>query len=107
VVRLRERAGEDPAWYAGSVRDPLIQRFTTESPAPDAGLVLAAIAGLRVVSDAEGFVICDVVTGEGLGNMALRHDGRTGEVSYWVAAGARGRGVAARALAFSARGAFR
>ena len=98
AVRLREWADEDSAWYAESVRDPLIQRFTTESPALDAGLVLAAIAGLRVASDAEGFVICDAVTDERIGNMALRHDGRTGEVSYWVAAGARGRGVAARAL---------
>ena len=85
MVRLREWADEDSAWYAESVRDPLIQRFTTESPALDAGLVLAAIAGLRVANDAEGFVICDAVTGERLGNMALRHDGRTGEVSYWVA----------------------
>jgi [ribosomal protein S5]-alanine N-acetyltransferase len=99
VVRLREWADEDSAWYAESVLDPLIQRFTTESPALDAGLVLAAITGLRVASDAEGLVICDAVTGERLGNMALRHDGRAGEVSYWVAAGARGRGVAARALA--------
>ena len=65
-----------------SVRDPLIQRFTAESPALNAGQVLVAI-----------------VTGERLGNIALRHDGRAGEVSYWVAAGARGRGVAARALA--------
>ena len=99
MVRLREWAEEDSAWYADSVRDPLIQRFTTESPALDAGLVLAAIARLRVAGDAGGFVICDAVTGERLGNMALRHDGRAGEVSYWVAAGARGRGVAARALA--------
>jgi RimJ/RimL family protein N-acetyltransferase len=99
VVRLREWADEDSAWYADSVRDPLIQRFTTESPALDAELVLAAIARLRAASDAEGFVICDAVTGERLGNMALHRHGWTGEVSYWVAAQARGRGVAARALA--------
>lgn len=69
----------------------------------DAGQVLAAIVRLRAAGDAEGFVICDAVTGERLGNIALHHDGRAGEVSYWVAAGARGRGVAARALAlFSA-----
>jgi hypothetical protein len=47
VVRPRERADDDAAWYAGSVRDPLIQRFTTESPAPDAGQVLAAIVRMR------------------------------------------------------------
>jgi RimJ/RimL family protein N-acetyltransferase len=28
----------------------------------------------------------------------LRHDGKTGAVGYWVAASARGRGVATRAL---------
>src|SRR5690242_13266414 len=99
VVWLREWADDDSAWYAGSVRDPLIQRFTTESPALDAGQVRAAIGRLRAAGDAEGFVICDAVTGERLGNIALAHDGRAGEVSYWVAAGARGRGVAARALA--------
>jgi [ribosomal protein S5]-alanine N-acetyltransferase len=99
VVRLRGWADVDSAWYAESVRDRLIQRFTTESPALDAGQVLAAIVRLRAARDAEGFVICDAVTGERLGNIALRHDGRAGEVSYWVAAGARGRGVAARALA--------
>jgi hypothetical protein len=38
VVRLRERADGDSAWYAASVRDPLIQRFTSESPALDAEL---------------------------------------------------------------------
>ena len=103
VVRLREWADDDSAWYAESVRDPLIQRFTTESPTLDAGQVLAAIARLRAAGDAEGFVICDAVTGERLGNIALQHDGRAGDVSYWVAPAARGRGVAARALAlFSA-----
>jgi RimJ/RimL family protein N-acetyltransferase len=99
VVRLREWADDDSAWYAESVRDPLIQRFTTESPALNAGQVLAAIVRLRAADDAEGFVICDAVTGERLGNIALSHDGRAGEVSYWVADRARGRGVAARALA--------
>lgn len=98
VVRLREWAEDDSPWYAESVRDPLIQRFTTESPALDAGQVVAAIVRLRAADDAAGFVICDAVTGERLGNMALRHDGRAGEVSYWVASRARGRGVATRAL---------
>jgi ribosomal-protein-alanine N-acetyltransferase len=98
VVRLRQWADDDSAWYADSVRDPLIQRFTTESAVLDAGQVRAAIGRLRAAGDAEGFVICDAVTGERLGNIALRHDGRAGEVSYWVAAAARGRGVATRAL---------
>ena len=99
MVRLREWADDDSDWYAASVRDPLIQRFTTESPALDAGQVLAAIVRLRTAGDAEGFVICDAVTGRRLGNIALRHNGRAGEVSYWVAAEARGRRVATRGLA--------
>jgi RimJ/RimL family protein N-acetyltransferase len=98
VVLLREWADDDSAWYAEKVRDPLIQRFTTDSPTLDAGQVRAAIARVRGAGDEEGFVICDAVTSERLGSIALSHDGRAGQVSYWVAAEARGRGVAARAL---------
>ena len=78
VVGLREWADDVSAWYAESVRDPLIQRFTTESPAMGAGQVLAAIVRLRAADDAGAFVICDAITGERLGNIALRHDGRPG-----------------------------
>jgi len=99
VVRLREWADDDAAWYAESVRDPLIQLFTTESPALDAGQVLAAIIELRASDTDAGFIVCDAVTGARLGNIAVRHDGQSGEVSYWIAAEARGRGVATRALA--------
>ncbi|MFI7696983.1 GNAT family N-acetyltransferase [Nonomuraea sp. NPDC049655] len=103
VVRLREWADEDAGWYAESTRDPLIQRFTTDSPTLDAAQVLAAIVRLREAGDEEGFLICDSITGQRLGNIALRHDGQTGEISYWVAAEARGRGAATRAVAlFSA-----
>lgn len=49
-------------------------------------------------TDVVGAVICHAMIGQRLGNIALRHDGKTGEVSYWVDAGARGRGVATRAL---------
>jgi [ribosomal protein S5]-alanine N-acetyltransferase len=103
VVQLREWADDDAAWYADSVRDPLIQQFTTESPALTAEDVLAAIGRMRASVAEEGLVICDALTGAPLGNIALQHDGTSGEVSYWVAAHGRGRGVARRALAlFSA-----
>jgi RimJ/RimL family protein N-acetyltransferase len=98
VVRLREWTDEDADWYAESVRDPLIQRFTTDSPTLDAAKVLAAIVRLREAGDEEGFLICDSITGRRLGNIALCHDGQSGEISYWVAAEARGRGVATRAV---------
>jgi [ribosomal protein S5]-alanine N-acetyltransferase len=98
VVWLREWADDDAAWYADSVRDPLIQRFTTESPALESGQVLAAMARLRASDTDAGFVVCDAATGARLGNIGLSHEGRSGEVSYWVAAEGRGRGVATRAL---------
>jgi RimJ/RimL family protein N-acetyltransferase len=40
--------------------------------------------------------ICDATTGDRLGNIAFA--GREAELSYWVAAPARGRGVATRAV---------
>jgi RimJ/RimL family protein N-acetyltransferase len=103
VVRLGAWADDDAAWYADSVRDPLIQQFTTDSPTLTAEEVLAAIVRLRESGTDEGFVIRDAVTGARLGNIALCHDGSSGEISYWVAAEARGRGIATRALSlFSA-----
>jgi [ribosomal protein S5]-alanine N-acetyltransferase len=101
VVRLRAWSDDEAetVWYAESVRDPLIQRFTTESPLLEADQVRAAIVALRASDVHEGFVICDAVTGARMGNIALSHDGRVGEMSYWLAADARGRGAAARALA--------
>jgi RimJ/RimL family protein N-acetyltransferase len=97
VVRLREWADDDAAWYAQSVRDPLIQRFTTESPALDAGQVLGAIARPRL-GKRRWLRHLRRDQRARLGNIALSHDRRSGEVSYWVAAEGRGRGVATRAL---------
>jgi ribosomal-protein-alanine N-acetyltransferase len=51
-------------------------------------------------------VICDATTGQRLGNIALSFDATVGEVSYWVAASARGRGVATRALRLLSEWAF-
>jgi RimJ/RimL family protein N-acetyltransferase len=98
VIRLRPWADDDAAWYAECVRDPQIQRFTSDPPTLDADQVLAAIVRLRAADDAEGFVICDALTGARLGNIAAVCDGRVGEVSYWLAAEARGRGAGTRAL---------
>jgi RimJ/RimL family protein N-acetyltransferase len=98
VVLLRQWRAAGADWYADTVRDPIIQRYTSEPPTLTADQVGAAIADLADQADAVGFVICDATTGQRLGNIALRHDGKTGMVGYWVAASARGRGVATRAL---------
>jgi [ribosomal protein S5]-alanine N-acetyltransferase len=95
-VTLREWSASDADWYAASTRDPAIQRFTTESSDLTADDVREAILAL-IASDSPhaGLIITDAVTGERLGNIALDDDG---EVSYWLAAPARGRGVATIAL---------
>jgi ribosomal-protein-alanine N-acetyltransferase len=98
VVSLRPWRDSDAAWYADMVGDPQIQRFTTEPPTLDEAQVLAAIEELRRSSTAAGFLICDAVSGAPLGNIALQNDDGVGEVSYWVRANVRGRGIATRAL---------
>jgi RimJ/RimL family protein N-acetyltransferase len=98
VVRLREWAAGDAEWYAATAQDALIQRFTSEPPTLTAEQVRMAITGLAETPQATGFLICDAVTGVRLGNIALNHADGIGHVSYWLAAEARGRGAAARAL---------
>ncbi|XVV16681.1 GNAT family N-acetyltransferase [Actinoplanes sp. CA-131856] len=98
VVALRPWSVDDAEWYAAAAGDELIQRFTSEPAAVSVEALHKAIeAGPR------GFLIADSVTGERLGNIALGEDG---DVSYWLAAPARGRGVATRALRLFVEWAF-
>lgn len=103
VVALRVWDPDDAQWYAESVQDPDIQRFTSDPPTLTADDVRRAIIALRSaepLGDGSlpdvGLLICDAITGDRLGNIAFA--GRQAELSYWVAAPARGRGVATRAL---------
>jgi [ribosomal protein S5]-alanine N-acetyltransferase len=98
-VVLRPWTSDDADWYAATVSgDPLIQRFTSESATITADEVRAAIAKLAHSSGDAGFLVADADTGHRLGSVALRHTGGVGEVSYWIAEDARGRGAAAAAL---------
>ena len=106
AVVLRAWRLADADWYANAACDPEIQRFTSESPTLTAAEVRAAIGALAERPDAVGFVICQATTGQQLGNIALRHQAGVGEVSYWVAAPARGRGMASRALRLLSEWAF-
>jgi [ribosomal protein S5]-alanine N-acetyltransferase len=100
VVVLRPWDVADAQWYAEiAAHDALIQRFTTESSTLTAAEVRTAIVELLTEPvGAVGFLIADAVTGQRLGNMALAHRDGVGQVSYWLAGYARGRGVATRAL---------
>lgn len=107
VVRLRDWDSGDAEWYAATAgQDELIQRFTAESSSVTPEEVRAAITNLAGQPNAVGFLICDAVTGQRCGNIALRHEAGIGHVSYWLAAAARGRGLAARALQLVSRLAF-
>jgi RimJ/RimL family protein N-acetyltransferase len=98
LVVLRPWRAEDGEWYAETVRDPLIQRFTIERPNLTGGQVRDAIAVLATNPDQVGWVICGADTGERWGNLALSRRGGTGHVSYWIAPAARGCGAATAAL---------
>jgi ribosomal-protein-alanine N-acetyltransferase len=96
---LRDWSLSDGDWYVGQLGDPEIQRFTTDSPDTTSSDFRAALTEYRGRPDWAGFAIVDPGTGELAGNIAAsRDDDGTAEISYWLAASARGRGFATRAL---------
>ena len=96
---LRDWSPADGAWYVSQLADPDIQRFTSEQPTTTADDFRAALAALGARQDHAGFAIVEAATGRLAGNIAadLAADG-SAEVSYWVAPGFRGRGLASHAL---------
>jgi len=100
VVGLRRWNPDDADWYAATVvDDELIQRFTAELPTVTAQDVRSAIQNLlSQPAGVAGFLIADVASQQRLGNIALTYEHGVGDVSYWLADYARGRGVATGAL---------
>jgi ribosomal-protein-alanine N-acetyltransferase len=109
VVQLRSWTLDDAEWYAATAAgDELIQRYTTESPTITSDQVRSAIVELHAAPDCRaGYLIADAATGDRLGNIALTYENGAGEVVYWLAPEARGRGVATRALLLMSGWAFR
>lgn len=101
VIALRAWHREDAAWYAAQTDDPDIQRFTGEPAHLDPVAVTAAVERMHAGRSHAGLAITDAVTGRLLGNAGLApgKGPSSGELSYWVAATARGQGVATRAVA--------
>ena len=106
TIVLRPWSPSDAEWYAHCAGDVEIQRFTTDASNLTAADVVAAIRALSTDPRHEGFLVSDARTGARLGNIALDHLDRAGEISYWVAAEVRGRGVARRAITLLTRWAF-
>ncbi len=96
TIVLRPWRLADADWYASQVKDPEIQRQTTESAELTAHQVREAISTYADDPYLRGWVICAAESGQLLGNAALDLD--SGRISYWVAAAARGRGVATAAV---------
>ncbi|HSO96336.1 MAG TPA: GNAT family N-acetyltransferase [Acidimicrobiia bacterium] len=107
LVRLRPPALDDAAAIADAVQDPDIPRFTMV-PSPytvdDAVTYIERSAASWHSGDAAPFVVVDAEDGRLLGSIGL-HDlaEPVAHVGYWVAAPARRRGVATRALRLVAR----
>ncbi len=106
---LRRWGIEDAAWYVKS-RDEEILQWTTERRDLTIAEAEAAIRQINVGMEALCFAIADPATGGLLGNIALAFDENqpnTAKIMYWLAAGARRRGIATRAVILLCDWAFR
>jgi RimJ/RimL family protein N-acetyltransferase len=111
VVALRAWRERDRDVLLAAGEDPAIVRFRGSVPvgAPAVDRWLAELQGARERGERFDLAIADALDGAALGSITLwsvsgRH--RRAAVNYWVAAHARGRGVARRALALTATWAF-
>jgi RimJ/RimL family protein N-acetyltransferase len=104
VVALRLPVEADAAWIAAEVADPEVPRWT-RIPSPytkdDAFAWIALADSMAREGSAYHLVITSAADGALLGSAGLELHERPaphGELGYWVAAPARGRGLATRAV---------
>lgn len=95
---LRPWRPEDGAWYVAQLSDPMIQEFTVESVDTTAADFCAALAGASADPDGLARAIVYSATGKLAGNLAAARDGEVVEIHFWLAAPARGTGLAQRAV---------
>jgi RimJ/RimL family protein N-acetyltransferase len=96
-------------WIVKSVADPEVPRWT-RVPSPytkeDAWAWIALAGSMAREGSAYHLIAADAETDEPLGSIGLEvHErpARHGEIGYWLAAAARGRGSATRAVQMLAR----
>jgi RimJ/RimL family protein N-acetyltransferase len=103
-LMLRPKRAEDADAITAACQDPEIPRWTLV-PSPytraDAEDFIASSAADAAAGRAASLVAVDAGDGALLGSFSVMELDRApgfGEIGYWVAAGARGRGVATRAV---------
>jgi RimJ/RimL family protein N-acetyltransferase len=113
VIALREFESTDVAALVAACQDPEIPRFTlVPSPYTEehARAWLRRVADGRAAGARMTFAIVDAPAGDALlgaaGLNVIDHAQRTADVGYWLAAPARGRGVATRAVELIAAWSF-
>lgn len=98
---LRPWRTDDASWYIAQLSDPEILRFTTETADTTTAQFHDALAKLARTSGQAGFAIVQPETNALAGNIAASlhpDDETTAEISYWLAAEARGHGLAIKAV---------
>ena len=98
VSVLREWLPEDGEWYVAQLADAEIQRFTVESTETTAADFRVALTAATASSDVFARALVEPETGQLAGNLAADRAGGDVEVHYWLAANARGRGLATLAV---------
>jgi len=101
VVRLRLHADADLERVAAESLDPDVLRWTRVPDDNSAAAMREWIDEWRAAANELHLVIVDARSGEFLGATGIvrfERDERRCEIGYWLAPGARGRGVATRAV---------
>ena len=103
-MRLRPPRIEDAGWIAEAVSDPEIPRWTRISSPytkDDAFAWVAVAESMAREGSAQHLLVADTARDEPLGSVGLEVHARPaphGEIGYWIAAPARRRGAATRAV---------
>ncbi|MFQ5555578.1 MAG: GNAT family N-acetyltransferase [Acidimicrobiia bacterium] len=101
IVTLRPWRPDEASWYV-SARDDAVLRWTREPDTMTTEQCAAQISRTQGSDRHGSFAIVDCDSGQLVGNVGITVHHQSVELSYWVAAEARGRGIAAAALAAAA-----